>query len=222
MKKGIFLFVLALVSIMVLASLVSASGDVIRLVTKDSDLNLTEVRLRVIVPNNVLVIEEEASADDCYVLDSFSMPSIDIFEYNSFHRIWALGNRSDSLDIEIFYYLPYHCDVIEGGIYYTREDLNGAEVGDVVSQDPVEDPQQPGDGVADNNVDLDRVFTERDITVAESEEDYLNLLEIAKRDLNRGDNFEFFLIAILLVAGLIVLAVIVIMFLKTPKKFENQ
>jgi len=219
-----------MVFLVLAVNFVSAIDCVTRFVEKDAEAGVTNIRLGIACPENVILIEEMLSSG-CEVIDSIVVPEIDITAFNQEITAWVLGNRSIGLNVEMFYTLPYDCDVL-GGSYYTEEILkNDSEVvqGIIREQGAVSDGETiriVEDGVEKfiyfSPDDGARAFSSREVVVASSEEEYNELLEIAQKDLERKDFFEYFVIGILVLAALIVIIAIIIVFLSTPKRFEKQ
>ena len=221
---------MVVVFLVLAVNFVSATDCVTRFIEKDAEAGVTNVRLGIACPENVILIEETLSSDECEVIDSIVEPNIDITAFNKEITAWVLGNRSIGLNVEIFYTLPYDCSV-SGGSYYTEEILkqDSEAEGIIREQGAVSDGEtirivedgvekfiyiSPDDGV--------RAFSSREIVVASSEEEYNKLLEIAQKDLHKKDFFEYFVIGLLVLVALIILIVVVIVFLSTPKKFKKQ
>ena len=87
--------------------------NVTRLVTKDQTENITIIRLGVISSENVVAIKETFIPADCVILDTYSEPEIDIFEVNEAEQTWIIANRSDTLNIDMYYFLTYECGINE-------------------------------------------------------------------------------------------------------------
>ena len=91
---------------------------------KNTETNTTDVYLRVASIENVIAIQEFFSSPDCKVLSYSLNKDIDIFEFNDNENTWIFANSSDFLDVELFYQIPYECN-INSGKYYTRYSFSG-------------------------------------------------------------------------------------------------
>jgi len=87
---------------------------------KNIETNTTDIYIRIASIENVMAIQEFFSSEDCEVLDYSLDKDIDIFEFNKNENTWIFANRSDILDVELFYQIPYDCDV-NSGKYYTAD-----------------------------------------------------------------------------------------------------
>ncbi|MFH1710852.1 MAG: dockerin type I repeat-containing protein [Nanoarchaeota archaeon] len=85
---------------------------------KNTETNTTDVYMRIASTENVIAIQEFFSSPECNILDYTLNKDIDIFEFNENENIWIFANNSITLDVELFYQIPYECNV-SSGKYYT-------------------------------------------------------------------------------------------------------
>jgi len=99
-------------------------------ITKNETTGMTQVSLRIISKQNVLLIKEVFSDDFCVVLNYSLNKGVDIFEFNGDVNAWIIGNRSN-LDVVLNYSISVDCNVNESaGMVYTLE--GGNQTGTVV------------------------------------------------------------------------------------------
>ena len=89
-------------------------ATVTRTVEKDIGAGMTIARLSIVSSESAIAIQEFFSAPDCTVLDYSLDNGIDIFEFNETENTWVLADRQGISGIEMRYYLPINCDVVEG------------------------------------------------------------------------------------------------------------
>lgn len=113
-------------------------------IIKNETENTTIVQLTVISSGNVISIEETLIPEDCEILDTYSEPEIDIFDLNDVEKRWTIANRSDTLNIDIYYILTYECDIDKkAGKVFMLTDDNRLSSGD---DDTPDDPSTGGNG----------------------------------------------------------------------------
>jgi len=91
-------------------------------IINDTSRTMKNVMLTVISSENVLAIEEVLIGEGCSVLEYDIIPEIDIVNFNSNLNLWVIGNRSDSLVLNLSYSIPIECDInISAGTVYTLD-----------------------------------------------------------------------------------------------------
>jgi len=136
MKKGVLivlLFVLLTIAVLGIIGLnltgyVSLDSDfhgIFRAIpVKNTTTNTTDVYLRIASTENVIAIQEFFSSPECNVLDYSLNKEIELFEFNDNENTWIFANNSNTLDIELFYQIPFDCNIISGK-YYTIGSFTG-------------------------------------------------------------------------------------------------
>jgi hypothetical protein len=132
-SKTIFVTALVCIFLLQIGTVLAEEEYVRRLVTKNSELGITEVRLGITFPGDVILIDEDFSPENCSVVD-YTIDQemyINIFENNS--NSWLFGNTTKGVNIILEYIIPYDCDVT-GGKHYVSE------------EEPEEDPEAGTNG----------------------------------------------------------------------------
>ena len=82
-------------------------------VIKNETENITIVKLKIISSENVMAIKEIFIPEDCATLGIYSDPEIDILEVNKAEQTFVIADRSEALNVDMYYFLSYSCDVDE-------------------------------------------------------------------------------------------------------------
>jgi len=91
---------------------------------KNAETNTTYVYIRIASTENVIAVQEIFSSPNCKVIDYSLNKDIEIFEFNENENTWIFANSSNNLDIELFYQIPYSCNVTSGK-YFTVYSFSG-------------------------------------------------------------------------------------------------
>ncbi|MBT3398080.1 hypothetical protein HOA55_04450 [archaeon] len=188
-----------------------------RLVTKNSELGVTEVKLGITYPGDVILIDEEFSSAECTVFSYDITPDIymKLFEENT--NAWILGNQTGGVNVILTYTIPHDC-VVSGGTHYI-----------------LDENEEIGDGSITNESFNGSLFGETENSGGESsvtlqvdnEEAFEESLSAAQRffGLDVSQRFEvgsFTTIVILVIIALVIILFFAYSFLRKPKDFVEQ
>ena len=199
----------------------------------NSNFLIKDVNLSITSSQNIIAIEEVLIGNNCSILGYSVTPKVDIVEFTPELNLWIIGNRSDSLSINLTYYIPDNCSVDEfkGKVYVLENDETITD--ETIESDTTISPtggggETPG-GSSSSNLAFQNVSS-KPIIQAKDDADYRNLISNAVERLAgitdeshelKKENFYPFLILIIL---LILIAGITIffIFLKKPKEFKHK
>jgi hypothetical protein len=223
---GLFLFSFSFVS--------GVEAEVISVIEKNSDTQTTDVEIKILANDNVIAINETFSSPLCYVSEHSlgEGEEIEIYEFNSRDNIWIFGDRSDSLDLTLTYSIDYDCDVVDEKYYLVDEDSLLSGDFDVDSGDVSPGDSSPGSGgpggssPGGGTQTTSENFISRDISKAESRDEFDDLVETARNFLGLDESKVLdkgIFYTILILAGLAVLigVIVLIGFFRRPKDFSN-
>jgi len=230
-KELIFVFALMFL-ISIGFAYATSNSPVISLIEKNFAGGTTDVRIRILLEDNVVAINETFFPSDCSVLEHSLDQEIDIYEFNDNENIWILGNKSENLDLELSYKIPYDCEVIDEK-YYTVDDES------LFSGDVGEEGQMivgPGDGSGQSSssagststTSISTIFIEGDTQQADSEEEFDSLVESARKLVGLTDESKilnkkvFFTILILIGVVILIAGFVGFAFFRRPRDFEKQ
>jgi hypothetical protein len=248
MKKRTTILTLAIIALLAIGLNITGfsvgdpeepSVNVTRLITKNQTEDFTEVRLGIVSTENVLAIQEVFIPADCAILDTYAEPEIDILEVNELEQTWVIANRSENLNIDVYYFLPYDCDVDENAgevLILTDDDLLASSAFD--QDGTADDPEGTtegtggtttgGSGITTTTTTTTQGVQSTPITQAETQEEFDGIVKAAAKNLLGLDESKrlnlgsFTTIIILIVVVLVIILFVAYSFLKRPRQFQQQ
>ena len=243
MRKEVWIFVVVLAIVFLgfgMTGFVVNDGEgyVVRDVVVKNDVdNTTDVVVAINAPYSTLSIEENFTGEGCEVLSYSLDKEIDIFGFNEHVNAWIFGNRSDTIEVELSYSIPYDCDVGEGMVYVVSEgeiesywfsDFFGDGGNDDSSSSSSPSSNSPSSGGGSSGGGGGAVALSAPIVQAETHEEFEELVSEALDNLagvevgEELDRGSFGTILVLIVVAVLIVGFIVFMFLRRPKSFEGE
>ena len=205
--------------------------EVTRLVIKNETANLTEVKISIISTENVIAIQEKLS-ENCSVLSYFVEPEIEILAFKPSELTWILANRSDTIQVELNYFLDYECDVLNGTYYIINEE--NLEEFELEEESEEEQEQQDsglgnigngggsGGGSRSGVLELDEIKKAEDKEkfedLKEKAEEAIRVISIQKETPGEIRKPSIILFFMLILSVLAIIIFFIISFLRRPKQ----
>ncbi|MBT3398082.1 hypothetical protein HOA55_04440 [archaeon] len=196
----------------------------------------TTYNLTIVSSENVVAIKESFIPEDCEVILTLPIDSVDIFEFNGNENTWIIADRAETFSFNMIYVIPLDCELDEaaGEVITLADngDLSSGAFGSEVEADLSTTSSSSsgsssggsGGGSADSTSDLGSSSIrqtssteEFNQAVEEEKESIFSLGESKKLEMG-----SFTTILILVAVILVIVGFLAYSFLKKPKDFAGQ
>ena len=201
-------------------------------IVKSETENTTTVKLKIISSENIVSIKETFLPKDCEILSTYSEPEINVFEVDENDQTWVIANRSDTLNVDIYYFLTYECDINEsaGEVFVlTNENILSSGTFD---QEDTEDTDGTGERGGNNGGSTSdgQAGGIRSIPIqqTDSEKEFDEVVEEAVKNIlgidesKEVDTSSIIIWIVLAIIIIIILVVLVYLMFKKPKAFPKK